>query len=442
MQYLPPVTGSVNNMVNCRYYLIIYEQGKIEEIDLAKTKIFPWVGRISRHVYIVSSYINNVFSFVNTVIIQIMCGGSFMAKKRHLFPGANSCYGFYSLYDYMVQSQVKNKVILKGGPGTGKSSFMKKIAEDLGSRQIEVEYHWCSSDNNSLDGVVGGHGQICVLDGTSPHVVDPRYPGAVDRIINLGEYWDASMLKDHRENIQKLTDHIGLCFRRAYNRLAESQLAHNEWISYIQEARDNQAVNRNILALSEEFLQNRTKSTTAARHLFAGAVSPGGIVSKAESLLDSDFAVLGVMGSPGGGCKELLQFVLANIELTGVFAEVFHCPFDPKEIDMIIIPDSKTALVDFSASIIDYETAWPTRKFKRFLDFDQFLDQSVLDSRAKLIFSSRERFEAGIRAAVAQIKTAKDYHDELESFYVPAMDFDRIEEVRQELLAELLTELQ
>jgi len=365
-----------------------------------------------------------------------------MAKVRHLFPGANSCYGFYSLYDHMVPPQVKSKVILKGGPGTGKSTFMKKIGADLSARQIDTEYHWCSSDHNSLDGVVGSQGQICVLDGTAPHVVEPRFPGAVDRIINLGQYWDTAMLKEQRENIEKLTDSISLCFKRAYIRLAESQLALSEWRSYIQEACDNRAVNRNILALAEEFLSNRTSGTAAPRHLFAGAISPGGIVSKADSLLESDFAVLGVKGSPGSGGKELLQYVASRIELTGIYAEIFHCPFDPVKIDMILLPENKTALVDFSSLVIDYETAWPTRKFKRFLDFDQLLDQSGLDSKAKAIFECRERFAAGLRAAIAQIKTAKDYHDELESYYIPAMDFERIEEVRQELFAELLTELQ
>jgi hypothetical protein len=365
-----------------------------------------------------------------------------MAKIRHLFPGANSCYGFYSFYDYMVPADVKSKVILKGGPGVGKSTFMKKIGADLAAQQMEVEYHWCSSDNNSLDGVVGGQRQICVVDGTAPHVVDPRFPGAVDRIINLGEYWDAEMIKGQRENIQKLTESIGLCFQRAYNRLAESQLAVTEWKSYIKEAGDYAAVNRNIAALADEFLQSCPKTQASPRHLFAGAISPEGIVSKAESLLDSDFSVLAVKGSPGGGCKELLQHVFNNLELTGVYAEIYHCPFDPQKIDMIIIPENKSALVDFSAGLIDYETAWPARKFKRFLDFDQFLNKSLLDAYAKAIFESRTRFETGVRAAIGLIKMAKDYHDELESYYVPAMNFEAIEEIRKGLVEELLADLQ
>lgn len=365
-----------------------------------------------------------------------------MAKIRHLFPGANSCRGFYSFYDQIVPPQVKNKVILKGGPGTGKSTILKKLGEDLGARQIDLEYHWCSSDNDSLDGIVAGTRQVCVLDGTAPHVVDPRFPGGVDRIINLGEYWDAAMLREQRDNIQHLTDHISLCFSRAYNRLAESRLALEEWISYIQEASDRQAVKRNILALTEDFVAGHTGSAQAPRHLFAGAISPGGIVAKVESLLEPIFTMIAVKGSPGSGCGELMQYATARLEMSGVYAEIFHCPFDPGKIDMILLPEHQAALVDFSALIIDYNSAWPTRKFKRFLDFDQFLDQSVLDSRAKGIYESRERFEAGVRAAIGLIKNAKDNHDELESYYIPAMDFARIEEARQELLQDLLDDLQ
>jgi len=404
-------------------------------------KRFRHVYRVSTYI-IMSDYIHILVRKYVSAQIKNLYGGNIMAKVRHLFPGANSCYGFYSFYDHIVPSGVKSKVVLKGGPGVGKSTFMKRIGEDLSARQMEVEYHWCSSDNNSLDGVVGGQRQVCVLDGTAPHVVDPRFPGAVDRIINLGEYWDADMIKGQRANILKLTESVGLCFQRAYNRLAESQLALIEWKSYIQKACDYAAVNRNILALADEFLQSRPKTLAAPRHLFAGAISPDGIVSKAESLLDSDFAILAVKGSPGGGCKDLMQYVVNNLELAGIYAEIYHCPFDPRLIDIIIIPENKTALVDFSATIIDYEAAWPNHKFKRFLDFDQFLDQSVLGSCAKAVYESRERLDAGLRAAIGLIKTAKDYHDELETYYVPAMDFERIEEVRQELLEELLADLQ
>lgn len=364
-----------------------------------------------------------------------------MAKIRHLFPGGNSCYGFYSFYDHIVPVTARNKIILKGGPGVGKSSFMKKIAEDLAAQQIDVEYHWCSSDNNSLDGVVGGNRQVCVLDGTAPHVVDPRYPGAIDRIINLGEYWDTDIIAANRESIVKLTESISLCFQRAYNRLAEARLACEEWKSYIKEASNSSSVNRNVLALGDDFLHHSPKSNTAPRHLFAAAITPEGIVTKADTLVENDFAVTAVKGSPGGGCQDLFKDVEHNINLTGIYAEIYHCPFDPQIIDMIIIPENKSMLIDLSAIVVDYEKVLPAHKFKRFLDFDQFLDQAALAPYAKLIASARERLTTGIQESIAFINNAKKLHDELENNYIPAMNFEAIDQLRKETVERLLEDL-
>ena len=45
------------------------------------------------------------------------------------FPGANTPEGFYSYYsDILKPDETEHKIILKGGPGTGKSSLMKKTA--------------------------------------------------------------------------------------------------------------------------------------------------------------------------------------------------------------------------------------------------------------------------------------------------------------------------
>ena len=48
------------------------------------------------------------------------------SMNRTYFLGANSKNGFYSLYDELFAGEYRLHII-KGGPGTGKSSFMRKI---------------------------------------------------------------------------------------------------------------------------------------------------------------------------------------------------------------------------------------------------------------------------------------------------------------------------
>ena len=90
-------------------------------------------------------------------------------RIRRLIPGGNTSKGFYSYYDNIIEKDANRIFILKGGPGTGKSSLMKKIAKEMLEKGYEVEYHHCSSDNNSIDGIVIPKLRVAMIDGTAPH---------------------------------------------------------------------------------------------------------------------------------------------------------------------------------------------------------------------------------------------------------------------------------
>ena len=71
------------------------------------------------------------------------------------FLGANSPAGFYSLYDQMIdRTKARRLYILKGGPGCGKSTLMRRVAERAKAAGQEVEYILCSGDPDSLDAVI------------------------------------------------------------------------------------------------------------------------------------------------------------------------------------------------------------------------------------------------------------------------------------------------
>ena len=86
------------------------------------------------------------------------------------FLGANSPDGFYSLYDQMIDPvQARRIYILKGGPGCGKSSLMRRVAQAMEEKGASVEYIACSGDPDSLDAVVFPALNTAIVDGTAPH---------------------------------------------------------------------------------------------------------------------------------------------------------------------------------------------------------------------------------------------------------------------------------
>ena len=95
-----------------------------------------------------------------------------MAQVTNFFVGANSGEGFRNLFSEMVDIEdTYDFMVLKGGPGVGKNTFMREIGRTMEEAGTPVEYLWCSGDPDSLDAVVLPGKQVAIVDGTAPHVV-------------------------------------------------------------------------------------------------------------------------------------------------------------------------------------------------------------------------------------------------------------------------------
>lgn len=123
------------------------------------------------------------------------------------FLSANSAEGFLSFFESSYDiNKGWHAYILKGGPGTGKSSFMKKLGEKAQEKNIEYELIFCSSDPNSLDGIIFPKLKKIILDGTNPHLVTPKYPGAYETELNLSLFWNNESLVKNKEKIANETN--------------------------------------------------------------------------------------------------------------------------------------------------------------------------------------------------------------------------------------------
>ncbi|MFR2966126.1 MAG: hypothetical protein ACLTK0_06960, partial [Anaerovoracaceae bacterium] len=73
------------------------------------------------------------------------------------------------------------------------------------------------------DGIVLKDRRIAVIDGTSPHITDPVTPGAVDKIVNLGEFWDEEAIAVNKSEIIDLNEETSRWYRIAYNYLSAAK---------------------------------------------------------------------------------------------------------------------------------------------------------------------------------------------------------------------------
>ena len=137
----------------------------------------------------------------------------YIAKESFL--GVNSEAGFYSLFEDFINKRSRVYVI-KGGPGTGKSTLMRSIGKQAEQMGLDVEYMHCSSDPASLDGIYVRELGACMVDGTPPHVLEPPYPGAIGNIVNIYPFWDREKLQAATAQIKELNGQISALFDRTY----------------------------------------------------------------------------------------------------------------------------------------------------------------------------------------------------------------------------------
>lgn len=361
---------------------------------------------------------------------------------RNIFPGGNTSCGFYSFYDYILSQEEAARIfVIKGGPGVGKSTFMTKIGSEMVNRGYDVEHLHCSSDNDSLDGILIPSLKVALIDGTAPHVVDPKNPGAVDEIINLGEYWDESKITVARNEVIKVNKRVGRYFKTAYSLLKESKVAYDEWKSYVSESIDSSKYNEILRLLLGNIFEDAAANYNSApkpRHMFASAITPGGLTNYINTLIKPDMKVYGIEGQPGTGVKEMISAAAQAAVQLGLFTEQFHCPFEPDCLDMVIIPGINSVIVNtskpfhYDMSVIENSSLYKTTSL------DVCIKKDVLQDYTQEIGDAKERFYALLSKAVSNISKAKSLHDTMEGYYVSAMDFNKIDEKREETLQRIL----
>jgi hypothetical protein len=355
-------------------------------------------------------------------------------KILNYFAGGNTARGFYNLYDSNLKG-LSRLFILKGGPGTGKSSLMKKIGNEWCEKGYDIEFLHCSSDNKSIDGVIIPKLQAGIVDGTAPHVIEPKAPGAVEEYINLGEAWDSDKLQDHRETILSLADEITRAFNTAYSQFAEALRIHDEWEKFYIENMDFEKANELTNQLIDRLYgDSRLEGEGKVIDRFLGAATPVGAVDFVPNLTETVGKRYFIKGRPGSGKSTMLKKLAAEAKSRGYEVEVYHCGFDPHSLDMVIVRELDFAIFDSTAP----HEYFPDRPTDEIIDMYTELIQPGTDEKyAAEIKDVGSRYRNKMNEAIASLAKAKELRDRLESIYINAMDFSKVDAIAGQIQAEL-----
>ncbi len=319
---------------------------------------------------------------------------------KHYFAGSNTCTGFAGAFESIFDTgKLKHLFVLKGGPGVGKSSLMKRIAAYLDERGSSVECFHCSSDPDSLDGIIVD-GRFAVADGTAPHIVDPVMPGAADTLISLGDGLDAAGLGANRGRISELTASMQRQFKAAHGFVAAAEGAYCAAGALISmDEYQTEEVFEGIAAA----IPAASKGKSGGRRLFLSAVTPDGL----RSLLDArEFAPAVRIEAPW--CADLtrhLRRLAARLTREGHDVQEAVNPVNACRLEGLIVDDIPVLVRD--------EPIAEERLFA--------VDSDCLNAASRE--RARRMYADAIAAACEQLARARELHSQIERFYTSAMDF-------------------
>lgn len=356
------------------------------------------------------------------------------ANDIQYFLGANSPSGFYSLYDQLISPDSARAIyILKGGPGCGKSTLMRAVAKEVRETGTETEYILCSGDPDSLDAVVFPQLGVALVDGTAPHVVEPKYPGLVEQYVNLGECYDREGLGDMRVDIMTCMNGYKGCYQRAYRCLnASAEVSDDIRATLMTEALEHRLSKRAKGILNREIKTKKGAGFGGVRQRFLSAVTHKGRLCLYGTALAQCERVYDLIDRYGIA-HELLTHLLSGAVNGGYDVVACPDPMAPDRLAHLIVPELSLAFLSSSpARIFDGEAV-------RRIHLDALGDQEILRrSRPRLRFTQKVS-AALVDEAVDSLAQAKAMHDDLEAIYNPYVDFDRVHEIAQGITEEILS---
>lgn len=363
-------------------------------------------------------------------------GGEYMTKTVlpvSFFLGANNKNGYCSLYNKIYDPYKKgNHIILKGGPGTGKSTLMKKVAEKLEKEGYFVERGYCSADPNSLDAVIAPELNFSIFDGTVPHNFDPTLPGLNEHIVDLSVAWNKEYLKSHSEEICELTKENKRMHSVASEYLNVASQIEAQNTVLFGSFTDREKVERYATRLGRRLISERKgKSRGKEYKRFLSGITPDGIVVQYDSVVALCENIITIKDEFSVVSPYIAEYIGEYALNMGYDVYKCYCPLFPEfKVEHIIIPELKTALFtenSYHLSIDEYGSRVHATRF--------FDSEGYKQNKEKIIFQKKAKKEL-IDEAVRKLSLALDIHDRLEEYYIKATDFEKINEISEKIMKE------
>ena len=353
--------------------------------------------------------------------------------KIQSFLGGNTPSGFYSLYHQLSDpEQFRAVYIIKSGPGSGKSSLMRRVGRHAEAAGLETEEVLCSGDPDSLDALILPQLGAAIVDGTSPHVLEPKCPGVIDRYIDLSGFYNREGLQPLKQNVLDAFAEYQGHYKRVYRCLGAAGELRRDMNELLATTAVQQKLAKRAAGIIGRELKKPGNCGTPPQQRFISAVTHKGAVALWDTV-DAQAGRVYELADTYGLAHHLLNPILTAALAAGHRAVACPDPMAPDRLAHLIFPDLSLAFVTSTP-----EQPWPHRAYRR-LRLDAMVDAEAYRAAKPRLRFTRRVAAALLDEGVAGLAQAKAAHDKLEQLYNPYVDFDRVAETADRVADAILS---
>lgn len=336
--------------------------------------------------------------------------------SRQYFMGMSTGKGYDT--EFYIEHESFYGYYIKGGPGTGKSTLIKKLSDAFPDEN--KSFYYCSSDPKSFDAVVFEDKKFFIADATAPHEGNVKLPFVTGEIIDLASSLEQDKLTDAKDKIIYLNEQNQACHSLVKKYLSEICVLQKRLISVGKEKIKKTELEKFVKELTNSNLKETDCKNPTVSYKQRISNTPHGKACKTENarlIIFKDellYASLYIVA-------EFIKFAVSmgySVEITKS-ATIESCKnslvFIP-ELNLMLCAEQN--LFENDAEVTDLKDLYCddfSEELKAFVSFTQ---------------NSISQAEENIKNTLSK---ALQIHDELEKFYIDAIDKHNLDKKFNEL---------